>query len=70
MWGDETMKSVFEKPSFEVVRFHGTVLALSGNCGCYYADVDFGTDDTCTGANVSCGCNPNYDDPSANCSDS
>lgn len=62
------MKSSFDKPSFEVIHFTSDVIVTSA-CGCYYEEVgiDYGTDETCVGANIKCTCDPNYDDPSQNC---
>ena len=62
------MKNAFVKPSCEVVKFGNSVIVTS-TCSCFYEYIgeDLGSDETCTGANVSCSCKPNYDDPSANC---
>lgn len=62
------MKKSFVKPSCEVVRFSNSVIATSV-CACFYPEVgeDLLNDSTCVGANISCSCNPNYDDPNANC---
>jgi len=61
------MKPMFDKPLCEVVKFTNDVIVTSPGCSCFYDGEDFETDDTCTGGNVACTCNPNYDDPSANC---
>lgn len=62
------MKTMFEEPSFEVVRFKNDLIVTS-TCGCNVGGYDFGPgeNESCSGANVSCSCDPNYDDPSANC---
>lgn len=62
------MKKTFEKPCFEVVSFRGNVIATSV-CGCNIGGIDIGgcDENVCSAANVACTCNPNYDDPNANC---
>lgn len=62
------MKVFFEKPLCKVIHFDNDVLTTS-SCGCNVGGIDFGAgaNSTCTGANIECSCNPNYDDPNANC---
>ncbi len=57
----------FKKPFCEVVYFGNSIIATSGSCGCDVGGIVFETNTVCTGGNVTCTCNPNNDDPSANC---
>lgn len=63
------MENNFIEPVCEIVRFEQTDIVTISGCGCNVGGEDFGEgqNETCTSANVSCSCDPNYDDPSANC---
>lgn len=60
----------FERPVYELVKFGGSIIT-SSSCSCFFEEIGFDLikNETCTGANISCSCSPNYDDPSQNCED-
>lgn len=62
------MKKNFEKPVYEVISFHSNIITTS-SCGCNIGGIDIGgcDENTCSGVNLACTCNPNYTDPNANC---
>lgn len=56
----------FEKPSCEIVRFGGGVLATSG-CGCYDEIMDEVYPKNCTGDIGYCACKVNHNPAQDNC---